>query len=184
MSAKPGRKPVSTASTTTAWRCPACSPPSPSWSPPTARKPRPHTPTACPSVSATASSRSKSSANSGHASTPDQSAWRQAEQPVQHGVDVLGEERLEEEILGALGAGAILDAVIARSGHHHHLHVRMRALEDVERGKTIDAWHLAVQKHDVEALLFRKPDRFRSIPRLFGRKLAPAGLQHFSYDRA
>src|SRR5882724_1297956 len=122
MSAKPGRKPVSTASTTTAWRCPACSPPSPSWSPPTA------------------SSRSKSSANSGSTSTPDQSASRQAEQPVQHRVDFLGEERLEEEILGALGAGAILDAMIAHSGHHHHLHVRMRALEDVECGKAIDAW--------------------------------------------
>src|SRR5436190_20165729 len=184
MSVKHGRKPVSTASMTTAWRCPACSPPSPSWSPPTARKPRPHTPTACPSVSATASSRSKSSANNRHALTPNQSASRQAEQPVQHDVDVLGEERLEEEILGALGAGAILDTVIARSGHHHHLHVRMRGLEDVERGKAIDTWHLAVQKHDVEALFFRKLDRLRSISRLFDRKLAAAGLQHFSYDRA
>src|SRR3954469_15803073 len=109
MSAKPGRKPVSTASTTTAWRCHACSQPLPSWSPPTARKPRRPTPTACPSASATANSRSKSSANSGPTETLNP-ASRQAEQPVQHGVDVLGEERLEEEILGALGAGAILDA--------------------------------------------------------------------------
>src|SRR5438477_12280258 len=158
MSAKPGRKPVSTASTTTAWRCPACLPPSPSWSRPTARKPRPHTPTACPSVSATASSRSKSSASSGHASMPDQSASRQAEQPVQHGVDVLGEERFEEEILGAFGAGTILDAVIARSGYHYHLHLRMRLLEDAERGEAVDAWHLTAQKHDVEALLVGKLD--------------------------
>src|SRR5438046_1893785 len=134
MSAKPGRKPVSTASTTTAWRCPAYSPPSPSWSPLTARRPRRPTPTACPSVSATASSRSKSSANSRHARS---SAFRQAEQPVQHGIDVLGEERLEEEIPGTFGAGAILDAVIARSGYHHHLHVRMCPPEDPERFETV-----------------------------------------------
>ena len=33
----------------------------------------------------------------------------QAEQPIQHGIDILGEERLVEKILAPSGAGAILD---------------------------------------------------------------------------
>src|SRR4051794_11115211 len=116
-------------------------------------------PTAYPSAFSTASSASRACASSGAGREGSTRALTQPEQPTEHGVDVLGKERLVEKIRRAFGSRAILDPDIARPRDHHHLSVWLQASQLSQSCKAVDARHLIIEENDVECLLLGSRDR-------------------------